>query len=116
MADYLFDKTFDFDKRELVAKTVQNKLEYQLPNLGINWSWECGFELPLSGTEWVNKDYGKLLNSIIKYHNSRQMRFHTLGDKLIDGIRFKDGIKYWSDDEVKLIVSTVNQVIQELDL
>ena len=116
MADFLFEKTFDFNKRELVAQTVKNRLKHELINLRVDYSHESGFNLPLHGTSWAVKNYGQHLNSIIQYHDSRQLRFHSSDGKIIDGLRFKDGIKYWSDDEVHLVVNATNQVIQELNL
>jgi hypothetical protein len=116
MADFLFVKTFDFNKREIVAQTVKNRLANEFPNLFIDWSHECGFRLRLVGTPWIDKDYGPHLNHIIQYHDSRQLRFHSSDGKIIDGLRFKDGIRYWSDDEVNLVVNATNQVIQELNL
>lgn len=116
MADFKFDKIFNFAHRELIAEIVKDKLISQLVGLRIDWSYECGFNLPLLGTPWVTKDYGDYSNSIIQYHDSRQLRFHSSDGKIIDGLRFKDGIRYWSDNEVELVVNMVNQVIKQLNL
>ena len=124
MSNYTIIKSFDFKERALVARQVVLKLKNYLPNLQVDGSHECGFNLPFDGKSnltnmgisWLEKDYGPHLNSIIKYHDSRQLRFHSISYEKVDGLRFKDGIKYWSDDEVQLVLDTVNQVIQELNL
>ena len=103
MADYYLDNTFEFSKRELVANNVVQKLKNKLSNLSVDYSYECGFNLPFYGSEWSDIDYGEPINSIIKYHDSRQLRFYSSESKIIDGLRYKDGIKYWSDNEIELI-------------
>ena len=116
MADYNLYKTFDFLKRETVANIVKTKLKDKLPNLSVDPSYECGFNLPFYGTNWRDIDYGEFKNTLIQYHNSRQLRFHSSDDKIIDGLRYKDEIKYWSDYEVELVINTLNEVINEMNL
>jgi hypothetical protein len=95
MCDFKLSNSFDKSIREQIADKVVQELKHTLPNLSIDYSYESGFNLPLKGTEWISQDYGPFLNSIIKYHDSRQLRFCINNNQVI-GLRFKDGIKYWS--------------------
>lgn len=114
MCNYKLTKPFDASAREQIAFTVVQQLKPILPNLNVDGSWESGFNLPLIGTKWSTKDYGEYLNSIIKYHGSRQLRFsfNDLGTQVI-GLRFKDGIVYWSDQEVQIVLECLNRIIEK---
>jgi hypothetical protein len=109
--DLKFTIPFDSKNREQIASQVVKNLMEDLPGLRVDYSYECGFNLPLTDY-WLEKDYGQHLNQIIKYHDSRQLRFYLSSDsKLVTGLRFKDGIKYWTEDEVTKVLYAVNQVI-----
>lgn len=116
MCNYKFVTPFDSAIREQIAQLVVEELRPILPNIRVDPSWESGFNLPLIGTKWATKDYGEHLNSIIKYHGSRQLRFSFDNfDNKVIGLRFKDGIVYWSDQEVQALLDCVNRVIQKID-
>ncbi len=109
--DIKFSKPFDASKREELASQVVKNLKYDLPELRVDWSYEVGFNLPLT-KYWLERDYGEHLNKIIKYHDSRQLRFtFSLNNKLVTGLRYKDGIKYWSDDEVSKLLEEIEKQI-----
>lgn len=108
MSIYQISKPFDISIRDQVAKHVVSILKEQL-DIRVNWSYECGFDLPLKGTPWTTKDYGDFLNNIIKYHNSRQLRFYIDNDKVI-GLRCKDEIPYWSDQEIQMVIDCINNL------
>jgi hypothetical protein len=109
--DYRFTTPFDATNREQIAVQVVTNLRKVLPGLCVDWSYECGFNLPLTDF-WLKKDYGEISNKIIQYHGSRQLRFYfSLDNKLVTGLRYKDGIKYWTEDEVEILLNGVNEVI-----
>jgi len=110
MPDFILSNSFDASIREQIAYQVVQELKQTLPNLSIDYSYESGFNLPLKGTKWAVQDYGTFLNSIIKYHDSRQLRF-CINDNKVIGLRFKDGIKYWSDQEVKIVQDCLDEII-----
>jgi len=113
--NFEFTTPFALDKREQIATQVVNKLSQYLPGLQVDCSYESGFNLPLTQV-WLKKDYGEYLNQIIKYHNSRQLRFRfSLDNKLVTGLRFKDEIEYWSNDETTILLDTINKVILSCD-
>lgn len=109
--EFKFSKPFDAEKREQLATQVVRELKNELVGLCVNWSHESGFSLPLT-EYWAGKDYGDQLNRIIKYHDSRQLRFKLTPDsKYVTGLRFKDGINYWSDDEVAKLIEQIEKKI-----
>jgi ADP-dependent phosphofructokinase/glucokinase len=104
-----FTKLIDANKREDFALQIVSKLETDLIGLQVDSSYESGFNLPLT-KYWLEKDYGEYLNKIIKYHDSRQLRFCFSNDsKYVTGLRFKDGIKYWSDQEINKLINAIEE-------
>ena len=107
--DLKFLKRFDASNREEFAAQIVQNLQEDLPGLRVDCSYESGFNLPLT-KQWLEKDYGEHLNQIIKYHDSRQLRFQFSPDsKFITGLRFKDGIKYWSYDEISKLLEEIEK-------
>ncbi len=89
-------------KEYVISKVLLNNLK-----LKQNFSFEGGFELPLTN-DWLN--YEKLNNKhLLKYHNSRQVRFVIDNDYII-GLRLKDNINYMSDDELNEIITLINNI------
>ncbi len=80
-----------------------------LKSLSINYSYEGGFELPLT-MEWKEKLKDV---SILKYHSARQLRYFFEDGKVV-GLRTKDSIEYWSDEELKLLNVLINDVMDYL--
>jgi hypothetical protein len=76
-------------------------------------SYEGGFNLPLT-YEWYKKD---LINKeYLKYHDSRQLRFvkdHNI-NKII-GLRYKDGINYWNDDELQTLKESIEKILLDFN-
>lgn len=87
--------------------------EGKLPGITKNYSYEGGFNLPMT-KEWVinNKYHNKDL--AIKYHNERQLRFKDDGN-IITGLRFKDDCEYWSKEELSILNEVINRVLNELN-
>jgi len=76
-------------------------------------SHEGGFNLPLT-YEWYKKD---LINKeYLKYHDSRQLRFvkDNITKKII-GLRYKDSINYWSDDELQILKESIEKILLDFD-
>jgi len=75
-----------------------------LPGLGLNFSNEFGFELPLTDA-WRNK----LINNInIIYHNSRQLNFIEYNNMVI-GLKCLDDVSYWDANELRKIKMIVDK-------
>lgn len=87
-------------KEDMVNHAIRHWKEFAdiagvTSQISANMSSEGGFELPMTA-EWLSKLSS---NPLISYHSSRQMRFVENGDNII-GLRFKDNIHYWSDQEI----------------
>ena len=107
---------FPLDMKDIVMNKVLNlaKNNILLSSLKKNYSWEGGFELPLT-PEWTkaiikqNETYCVYL----KYHNSRDFRF-TKKEEQIDGIRAKDNMRCWTTAEKDELLRLITLVIDEL--
>jgi hypothetical protein len=92
---------FPVDMKETVMNKVLDFAENNtlLSNLTKNYSWEGGFELPLT-SEWIDaiNNQNESYSIYLKYHNSRDFRFTITGEQ-IDGIRVKDNMRCWSTEE-----------------
>ena len=72
-----------------------------------NYSYEGGFELPLT-LEWINCQ--NLNNKdLLKYHNARQLRF-VIDNDMVIGLRLKDNINYMTDNEINKIIDCINNI------
>lgn len=100
---YNNNKQYFVNKVLLLSQSVES-----LRGLSENYSAESGFELPFTN-EWLERDYE---NKEIaeKYHGTRQLRFIDVGDKSI-GLRFKDGCKYWSTEELVALEYIIQKVL-----
>lgn len=89
-------------KDYVISKVIEKNL-----NLKKNYSFEGGFELPLT-ENWLSC---KELNNkhLLKYHNSRQLRF-VIDNNYVVGLRLKDSINYMSDDEITNIITSINSI------
>lgn len=91
----------------LVIKLANNK--NLLSGIHINYSDECGFNLPIcSKFNFLND------NQIwYQYHgNVRQLRFNHSENNIIYSLRYKDGIESWDfTNEVLPLVELINEVV-----
>lgn len=111
--EFKFTKPYPASQRTQLAEQIVSRLFQDLVGLLVDCSYESGFNLPLT-KYWLEKDYGEQLNRIIQYHGSRQLRFcFSLDSKFVTGLRFKDGIKYWSDEEVTKLLEEIEKVINK---
>ena len=95
-------------------KFISNVIEIcNLTGLISDPSCEGGFNLPLTH-EWYNKD---LINKqYLKYHNSRQLRFvNDYTTNKIIGLRYKDGINYWNDDELQILNESIEKILLDFN-
>ena len=85
-----------------------------LANLKKNYSSEGGFTLPLT-TQWIEavELENKSQSLFLKYHGNRDFRFFGTGD-YIQGLRTKDSMRYWSEEEVSELVKCVDMVVFRL--
>ena len=85
-----------------------------LANLKKNYSSEGGFTLPLT-TQWIKavELENKSQSLFLKYHGNRDFRFFGTGD-YIQGLRTKDSMRYWSEEEVSELVKCVDMVVFRL--
>ena len=89
---------------------ILNKSKYKcLKDIRRNGSCEGGFELPLT-QDWINQCQSDLW----KYRSYRDFRLITKNDKII-GIRCKDNLKYWSDEEKNAIQTLVSEGVKFLN-
>ena len=101
-----FDAKF---KNIVIGKVL---VECNIPYLSENHSAEGGFELPLT-QEWKSANLRN--KHLLNYHNARQLRF-VEGDGVIASLRFKDGINYWSDEELNKLNNCITSAVQSLQL
>jgi hypothetical protein len=98
-----FTKTFPSEMKEKLANMICSN--YTDRTIRPNYSHELGIELPLT-YEWTlvcdNNPY-------IKYHNARQLRFIHRDEQII-GMRVKDGIPYFTNDELNTITMIANNI------
>ncbi len=100
-----FSKSFDEEYRdEIVKKLIKMcNINGMLPDP----SFEGGINLPLT-SEWYqvelqNKQY-------LDYHNTRQFRFILQSGKVF-GMRCKDEINYFTDEEINKIKNCIEEII-----
>tara|TARA_B100001093_G_C26555399_1_gene896286 strand:- start:79 stop:843 length:765 start_codon:yes stop_codon:yes gene_type:complete len=102
----IFNKKFD-DK--IIGRVI--KLS-NIRNLSKNYSHEKGFDLPIDES-WCNaiKEQNSSKYKFLKYHVSRQFRFTMADSCHINGIRTKDGMKYWTETEVNNLITSIKEAI-----
>jgi hypothetical protein len=118
MSILYFSKPFNSKYKTIITNTaikeISNKFNLEMSS---DPSYEGGFNLPFN-EKWRSFDFGSHLNNIMfKYHNSRQLRYYTNGidhDTII-GLRFKDGINYWDQYEIDILLNTVNNLLNKLE-
>ena len=109
----LFVKSFDEKLKDLIIKKVLETSN--INGIRSDFSSEGGINLPLdpewAGIELKNKKY-------LDYHDSRQLRFmnchieHSVSDNnKIIGMRCKDGINYFTDEELTKIKKCIDDII-----
>ena len=93
--------------QDVISKILTFNTESKyLPGLKLDTESNIGFILPMTN-EWLNFSYSvSFKNKIIKYHDSRKIEFVKDNDNII-GIRFKDNIRYWSNDEINYFIFMV---------
>ena len=103
----LFVKPFDIKYKDLIIKNIIETSN--LDGIRSDFSSEGGVNLPLD-LEWrsielKNKKY-------LDYHDSRQLRFMNCpyNDNKIIGIRCKDGINYFTDEELTKIKQCIDDI------
>jgi hypothetical protein len=117
MSIIYFSKPFNSKYKNIITNNVIQEI-IKKSNLEIRSdpSYEGGFNLPFNN-KWRSFDFGSHLNNIIKYHDSRQLRYYTDGidhDTII-GLRFKDGINYWDQYEIDILLKTINDLLNKID-
>lgn len=106
---------FDSKYKQLLKSIVVKIGHESLPGLYQNFSAEGGFELPLT-------DYWKSNTSLknyefLKYHNARQLRFVSKSsDEYISELRVKDGINYWTNNELEALGDIIERVSSKIHL
>ena len=82
-----------------------------LKNISNNYSCEGGFSIPYS-SEWKNSI--RIQNSTnacyLVYHSYRDFRFKENGENII-GLRCKDGLRCWTDEERELLKNIINSFL-----
>lgn len=109
----VFDKPFPENIKKEVYRCVFDKIhELEITSLyemKYNYSCEGGIELPKT-PEWI--DYlDRHDQSIHIYQSTRQLRFDCEKDNII-GMRCKDGINIFTEDELDNICFIMNEVIK----
>ena len=104
----LFVKPFDIKLKDLIIKKILETSN--LDGIRSDPSSEGGINLPLN-QEWISAELKN--KKYLDYHDSRQLRFmNCLSDNnKIIGIRCKDGINYFTDEELTRIKQCVNEII-----
>ena len=106
----LFDRNYMV---EIVNKVIElSKKNKYFINLSRNYSYEGGFNLPLD-ENWINaiKQQNNSKFSILQYHSNREFRFTMADSSIVNGLRTKDGLKYWTIIEVENIKKLIKQAI-----
>ena len=97
-------------KKKFVYEVIKN---CNLDKLGSDPSYEGGFNLPLT-YEWFIKDLDN--KEYLKYHDSRQLRFVKDNSTYkIIGLRYKDGINYWTENEILLLKESIEKVLLDFN-
>lgn len=96
---------------KVLEKSKDNPI---LSNLRKNYSFEGGFALPLTD-EWKKavEIENRSQSGLLKYHGDRDFRFFSSGD-FIQGLRTKDSMRYWSEEEVEELKNIITLVVDEL--
>lgn len=105
----LFVKPFDVKLKDLIIKKILETTN--LDGIRSDFSSEGGINLPL-GPEWVKSGLELKNKQYLDYHDSRQLRFMNCPDdnNKIIGIRCKDGINYFTDEELTRIKKCVDDI------
>jgi hypothetical protein len=109
--EILFSKSINDSSKDKFISDVINICN--LNGLKSDPSAEGGFNLPLT-SEWFNID---LTNKhCLKYHDSRQLRFvkNHVANKII-GLRYKDDINYWTNDEILMLKESIELILLNYD-
>ena len=79
-----------------------------LKNISKNCSYEGGFTLPFSD-EWKKsiRNQNPTSASFLTYHSDRDFRFRENGGNII-GLRCKNELRCWNDEERKLLKKIIN--------
>jgi hypothetical protein len=103
-----FDSKYKNTITNLVIEKIQNTSTLKIKS---DTSYEGGFNLPFN-EKWKKYDFGPHLNKIIEYHDSRQLRYYydNNNNKII-GLRYKDGIKYWDQDEIDILFNALDDIL-----
>ena len=104
--------SFKDEDRVKLAKAVVKRLKSVIPDIMVDPSCESGFYIE-ANAEWQEKlrndPYWK------DYHgNARQLRFAFPSDGYINSLQFKDGVVSWSDEEVSILIKTINEEVVKL--
>lgn len=103
---------FKNENRKQLAKAVGKRLISVIPDIEVDSSCECGFFI------WANAEWQeKLKNDPYwkDYHgNQRQLRFAFPSDGYINRLQFKDGVVSWSDEEISILIQTINEEVAKL--
>ena len=97
-------------KDKFVSEVIKN---CNLNGLRSDPSCEGGFNLPLT-KEWYIKDLNN--KEYLKYHDSRQLRFvtnHRINK--IYGLRYKDGINYWTNNELQILKESIEKTLLDFN-
>jgi len=90
MAHIFLETPFHAKHKDTITNIVIQEIKNR-SNLFIRSdpSYEGGFNLPLT-QQWLSTDFGAHQNSIVVYHDSRQLRYCTNGrdHDIIIGLRF----------------------------
>ena len=103
-------KPFNSKYKQTITDMVIDEIKSK-SNLNIRQdpSFESGFNLPFN-EKWLLFDFGHHLNRLREYHDSRQLRYHDDGQRVY-ALGFKDGIKYWDNEEIEILMNTLNKIL-----
>ena len=115
--DKIYIISFDhpIDKKDIesfielvISNCIKNNI---LIDISKNYSCELGFELPITDESYTyikdnNNDFYYEL--FLQYHNARQLRFVEDNDDNKIGLRFKDNIKSFNNNELNDLVNMIN--------
>ena len=106
----LFVKPFDVKLKDLIIKKVLETSD--INGIRSDFSSEGGVNLPL-GPEWAGLGIELKNKKYLDYHDSRQLRFMNcpVDNNKIIGFRCKDGINYFTDEELTKIKKCIDDII-----
>lgn len=95
---------------KLIEYIINDKTEEALDDIQNGFAAEGSLTLPMY--EWYNKTN----NPLKEYHKYRRdIRFIISGSYIV-GIRVKDGLLWWTEEEIKAIETIVLKYIEEKHL